>query len=162
MYGFEIGGFETHEEQYQCGFLAGSTDLKKVMYVWNGKVIANIILDVDRGTTVVHARKKFTGDLHMIHPFFLKRYVRKCMKYEIKWIRGRNKLWDIFDEIHRPRLDAIIPKENKMFVLYPLVNKCFEDFESLETFLKEIAHMVAPNWTVDIKVNDNKDKQQSL
>ena len=153
VYHFQIGGFEFHEEKYQCGFLSGATSLKKVMYVWNGQVIANVIVDVDQGTAIVHARKKITGDLHLIKPFFLKRYIRKCLKHEINWVRGRNKIWDIFDKIHNPKSGDIIPKENKMTVLYLLLSKCFEDFKSLESFLKEIASIVAPNWEVEIKVN---------
>jgi Fe-S oxidoreductase len=162
MYGFQIGEFKIHEEKYCCGgYMHGSTDLKKVTYEWQGYVIANIIVDVDRGTTIVHAKKKITDDLRIINPLFLKRCVRKCMRHEIEWIRGRNKIWDIFDDIHSPKpYAAILPKENKMLVLYRIVCRCFEDYESLETFLKKIASYVAPNWTVDIKVTDKTKRNE--
>jgi len=166
LYPYHLGEFKVHEEKNSCGYLEGSTDLKKVSYIWYGKEIANIILDTDLGTTIVHARKSLVkDDLHIIHPFFLKRYVRKCMKYELKWIKGRNKIWDIFDDIHRPRLDMNIPyKENKEIVLSRIAEKCFEEYaqngEQLGIFLKKIAKYVAPNWTVDINVTTNPKEDQ--
>ena len=122
LFHFQIGDIVTHEEKCQCGLLHGSTDLKKVSLVWEHKEIANALMDIDTGKVVVHARKFINEELKTIHPFFLKSYVRSCLGPEIKWIRGRNKIGEIFDDIHYAE-DFPMPLENRRRVIFPLVDR---------------------------------------
>jgi len=134
LFHFQIGDIVTHEEKSQCGLLHGSTDLKKVSLVWENKEIANALMDIDTGKVAVHARKFINEELKSIHPFFLKSYVRSCLGPEIKWIRGRNRIFDIFDDIHYAE-DFPMPIDNKRRVIFPLVDKSIRLNEDLDSGL---------------------------
>ena len=95
----EIVEYKRSEKRIEVSNAQDTTITKTVSCYYDSVKIAEIVLYVDEGSTVVYARKRIDGPLDKVHPFFLEYRIRKCLKKTLAFMRTRRKFIQQFEKM---------------------------------------------------------------